>query len=540
MAHHPGDDTRTPTQAPAERPRLPRPRRRHDRGHGPDIDASPAHTAEDGFRSSDPSGRLQVTARLPERLSRSVWLVIAAFLLVVSPVAAQADWSGFRDIGGVFAAGAPITAISRNAKRIDLFVTGLNGHVYTSSYSAGGDWTGIGSKWEDIGGVFSSGAPLAAVSRNPKQIDLFVTGLNGHVYTSFSANGGGWSGVGDKWLDIGGVFPVAAPLAVLSRNPNQMDVFVTGNDGHVYTSWYIDGSDWSGLGDKWLDIGGVFPVGAPLAAVSRHPNQMDVFVTGNDGHVYNSFFLDGGAWSGVGDKWRDIGGVFQPAAPVAAISRNPSQIDLFITGQQGDVYTSWYIDGSDWSGLGDNWLDIGGVFPSAAPVSAVTRDPHRMDLFITGNDGVVYTSWFNDGGDWSGLGNQWRTVGGTFPAGAPLAALSRTPDRLDVFVTGNDGIVYTSTSADGGAKPANPTPTPAPGGAKPTPTAPPAAVQVTVVQSVDVYDAPGGDGQQIGTLRKGTKGVSLVEPCKDDWCHVTWANGKGWVYDGPDYDSLKY
>ncbi len=211
------------------------------------------------------------------------------------------------------------------------------------------------------------------MSRNPNQIDLFITGHNGHVYTSWYEDGSDWSGLGDKWRDIGGTFPVGAPLAALARRPNQLDVFVTGLNGHVYTSWYKDGSDWSGIGDKWRDIGGTFPAGAPLAVVSRKPNQIDVFVTGQNGDVYTSWYLDGGDWSGLGDKWRDIGGVFKSAAPVTAISRNPGQIDLFVTGHNGDVYTSWYIDGSDWSGLGNHWRDIGGVFPNAAQVSA--RDP---------------------------------------------------------------------------------------------------------------------------------------------------------------------
>ena len=469
------------------------------------------------------------------RLSRRAGLAAAGLLLAASPSFAN-DWAPFRDIGGVFPAGAPITAVSRNPNQIDLFVTGHDGHVYTSWYIVGSDWTGIGNRWRDIGGVFPAGAPIAAVSRNPNQIDLFITGHNGHVYTSWYVDGSDWSGLGDKWRDIGGVFPVAAPLAVVARHPNQLDVFVTGLNGHVYTSWYLDGGDWSGLGDKWRDIGGVFPVGAPLSAIARHPYQLDVFVTGLNGRVYTSWYLDGGDWSGLGDKWRDIGGVFKPAAPVAAITRNPGQIDLFITGLNGDVYTSWYIDGTDWSGLGDRWRDIGGVFPNAAKISAVTRNPHRMDLFVSGLNGDVYTSWFDDGSGWSGLGNRWRSVGGSFPAGAPLAALSRQPDLLDVFVTGHNGIVYTSWSVvaagdtGGGGGGTGGGGGGGGDGGKP----------VQVKQAVDVYGEPDGGGQVVAVLQQGTDGVTLVEPCSNDWCHVKWADGEGWVYDGADYNSISY
>jgi hypothetical protein len=33
----------------------------------------------------------------------------------------------------------------------------------------------------------------------------------------------------------------------------------------------------------------------------------------------------------------------------------------------------------------------------------------------------------------------WRNIGGIFPPGAPVAAVSRTPNNLDLFITGNDG-----------------------------------------------------------------------------------------------------
>lgn len=61
---------------------------------------------------------------------------------------------------------------------------------------------------------------------------------------------------------------------------------------------------------------------------------------------------------------------------------------------------------------------------------------------------------------------------------------------------------------------------------------------VSVRLDVDLYDAPGGGGQVLGMLGAGTKGVRLLGPCNDDWCHVAWPAGEGWVYSGPGYESL--
>ena len=341
--------------------------------------------------------------------------------------------------------------VARSPQNLDVFVVGNDGHVYTSAWGAGGAWSGIGNKWWDIGGVFPVGAPLSVVSRNPNQLDVFVTGIDGHVYTSAWAAGGAWSGIGNKWWDIGGVFPPGAPVCAVSRNPYQLDLFVVGYDGHVYTSAWSAGGAWSGIGNKWWDIGGIFPVGATVSAVSRNPNQLDVFIMGGNGHVYTSAWSAGGAWSGIGNKWWDIGGTFPVAASLSVVSRNPNQLDVFVTGGDGQVYTSAWSAGGAWSGIGDKWWDIGGIFPPGAPVCAVSRDPNQLDVFIMGGDGHVYTSAWSAGGAWSGIGNKWWDIGGTFPVANPVAAVSRNPGQLDVFTLGSNGDVYTSAWSAGGA-----------------------------------------------------------------------------------------
>ena len=172
----------------------------------------------------------------------------------------------------------------------------------------------------------------------------------------------------------------------MSRNPNQIDLFAIGGNGHVYTSWWTNGSDWTGL-KGWRDIGFQFPAGNTVTAVSRNPNQIDLFAIAGNGHVYTSWWTNGSDWSGL-KGWRDIGFLFPAGNTVTAVSRNPGQIDLFAVGGNGHVYTSWWTNGSDWSGL-KGWRDIGGVFPAGAAVSAASRNPNQIDLFVAHGDGVV-------------------------------------------------------------------------------------------------------------------------------------------------------
>jgi uncharacterized protein YkwD len=67
-----------------------------------------------------------------------------------------------------------------------------------------------------------------------------------------------------------------------------------------------------------------------------------------------------------------------------------------------------------------------------------------------------------------------------------------------------------------------------------------------VIAAVDVYAAPGGQGNSLGTLDAG-KTVTLLSACVDNWCHVAGNDvpgGKGWVYnnasDPNDFQSLKF
>jgi hypothetical protein len=195
-------------------------------------------------------------------------------------------------------------------------------------------------------------------------------------------------------------------VSAVSRNPDHLDLFRTDSNGRVVSSWWHAGVDWS----NWFSVGGFFPPGAPVSSVARNPDHLDLFITGNDGRVYTSWWHHGQEWSGIHDNWRSIGGFFPRGAPVSSVARNPDHLDLFITGNDGRVYTSWWHHGQDWSGLHDNWRSIGGFFPPGAPVSCLARNPDHLDLFIVGNDGGAYSSWWHHGMEWSGINDNWFRI----------------------------------------------------------------------------------------------------------------------------------
>ncbi len=344
-------------------------------------------------------------------------------------VAMTDSWSPHKYLYGL--EGASIHAVSRAPGLIEIFVIGAGGIVWTRSgrWWSQGEFQGVTwSEKDTLAGwgrandklVFPEHKPIVATGRTSTQIDIFATGKDGRVYTSGrkykpdNPQLQPYTSELESWFDfepIGGYFPAGAPVAAVARTSDHLDLFVTGSDGRVYTSWWPSDTWWSGINDNWRSIGGYFPAGAPVTAVARKPEQLDVFITGKDGRVYTSWWPSETWWSGINDNWKSIGGFFPPGAQVSVISRNKDHLDLFVTGNDGRVYTSWWHQGSEWSGIQNHWTCIGGVFPPGAPVSAVARRPDSLDLFIVGSDGAVYTSWWTAGAPWSGVNDHWTSLG---------------------------------------------------------------------------------------------------------------------------------
>ncbi len=326
----------------------------------------------------------------------------------------------------------------RRQDNLDIVIADAGGAVRTAAWepSFADGWHG----WWPIGNVrVPAGAPVHAVSRGPDKLDIFVTDEAGVVRTAAwePAFADGWHG---WWELAGGRAAPGAAVTAVSRGPDKLDVFVVGTDGRVWTAaWqpaFADG--WHG----WWPIGNVrVPAGAPVHAVSRGPDKLDIFVTDEAGVVrtaaWEPAFADG--WHGW---WELAGGRAAPGAAVTAVSRGPDKLDVFVVGTDGRVWTAaWqpaFADG--WHG----WWPIGNVrVPAGAPVHAVSRGPDKLDIFVTDEAGVVRTAaWepaFADG--WHGW---WELAGGRAAPGAAVTAVSRGPDKLDVFVVGTDGRVWTA------------------------------------------------------------------------------------------------
>jgi hypothetical protein len=102
----------------------------------------------------------------------------------------------------------------------------------------------------------------------------------------------GWNG---DWFPLPGqaVFDrQTQQIAAVARSPNNLDLFVIGNDDHVWSTFWSSQTGWSA---DWFPLPGqaVFDRQTQqIAAVARSPNNLDLFVIGNNNHVWSTF------WSG--------------------------------------------------------------------------------------------------------------------------------------------------------------------------------------------------------------------------------------------------
>lgn len=339
----------------------------------------------------------------------------------------------------------PSSAVARSSIGLDVFATDLSGAVWTARGKAGkfaGNW----DRWRKVlPGIGTASTHVEIVSRHAERLDMFVTGFDRIPYTAAweeARNNSQWRG----WWKLPSLSLVEdAPLTVVSRHPDKLDLFAVGSDGGVYTAaWDRNQADeqWRG----WWRIGDlkVMP-GARIAAVARAATKLDIFVVGNDGQIYSAAWDAGVAnqqWRGW---WRILDAQVPPGSHVTAISRHPDKLDIFIVASnQGAFTASWHagVANDQWGG----WWRIGDeVFVPGLPVTPVSRHPNKLDIFIAGNDGRVWTAAWEaglGGHEWMG----WWPIGdGRIAGGSAVAAASRDENTLDVFAMDPDGVLHTAS-----------------------------------------------------------------------------------------------
>ena len=128
--------------------------------------------------------------------------------------------------------------------------------------------------------------------------------------------------------------------------------------------------------------------------MSRHPDKLDVFAVRTDGAIFSAAWdhnVENGAWRGW---WSVAGGQTTPGVPVTALSRAPDKLDVFVVRSNGEATprrgsAAWErgVQDGAWRG----WWRVKDLvaYPGSA-VAAVSRDPDKLDIFAVRNDGQIH------------------------------------------------------------------------------------------------------------------------------------------------------
>ena len=353
-----------------------------------------------------------------------------------------------------------VAAVARSATNLDLFVVGNDSHIWTTAWpdpAHPGRWL---PDWFPLPGraVFDKNTQhVAAVARSANNLDLFVIGNDSHVWSTAwpdVAHPGRWL---PDWFPLPGqaVFDKnTQQVAAVARTAHNLDLFVIGNDGHVWTTAWPDPAHPGRWLPDWFPLPGraVFEKNTQrVTAVARSANNIDLFVIGNDGHVWTTAWPDPahpGRWL---PDWFPLpgGAVFDKnTQQVAAVARSANNLDLFVVGNDGHVWSTAWPDVAHPGRWLPDWFPLPGraVFDkNTQHVAAVARSANNLDLFVVGNDGHVWSTAWPD----AAHPGRWLPDWFPLPGGAvfdkntqQMAAVARAANNLDLFVVGNENHVW--------------------------------------------------------------------------------------------------
>lgn len=166
------------------------------------------------------------------------------------------------------------TLVGNAGGRLDLFVTGIDQHVWTRASTPGYGW----GRWTRLDGILSTGPQAANVAG---RLVLTGVGRDSAVYLS-SRGSGGWS----AWHRTGGLTRSAA--AVTSRN-NRPLIVVRGRDNHLYYAVLTS----TAARAHWIGMGGSTASGPGLSTAG---GVISLAIRGVDGRVWSRVMR--GSWSG--------------------------------------------------------------------------------------------------------------------------------------------------------------------------------------------------------------------------------------------------
>lgn len=306
---------------------------------------------------------------------------------------------------------------------------------------------------------------IAAVSTRPGETSLFALTDDHQIWTKFFdpdhpglPERGGWS----DWLPLGpktfqGVFPDHPQVVAISTVPGGVTLFILGDDGLVWSKFFdpnhLGPPEFGGWSD-WFPLGtNTFPTGAPIVAVSSTPGGVQIFIHGNDGQIWSKYFdpqHPGPAQNNGWSDWFAMGPKTFGRYKVDAVSSSPRGTQIFIVGDDNQIWSKFFDPDHPGPAINNGWSDWFPMGPKTFPSGAVTvasSATRATQLFAVDDDGQVWSKSFDPdhlGPPELGGWTDWFPLGPKkfFFGRAQIAAISSTPKGVQLFMMGDDSQVW--------------------------------------------------------------------------------------------------
>ncbi len=278
------------------------------------------------------------------------------------------------------------------------------------------------SGFSRVGGSFTfSGSPAIASPGNGK-LEAFARAPDGSVRSLKMSASGTWE---STWTNWGGV--IKGSPAVTSWGPDRLDAFGVGQNGHL---WHLAIQNHQKIGD-WQDLGGLTFADTPAAVSTGFGKVTVIGRHAPDGQVFSKTY-DGG-WG----PWKPLGGI--ATGGIGAASWGPGRLDVFVTGQNADLWH--YAEQGGVPQVGGGWEDLGGHLAPGGTPGVTARAAGGLEVVVT-RQNAVWTSVDRvryAAGHWG----DWHDVGGA-TYGSPGLALpkDRPLARSRIVVRGLDNGLW--------------------------------------------------------------------------------------------------
>jgi peptidoglycan/xylan/chitin deacetylase (PgdA/CDA1 family) len=278
----------------------------------------------------------------------------------------------FVDLGGRSGYTVPGPTAATTQGAVHVYTRGTADNLVRRS-RVNGSWTAPTS----LGGGMVDGP--AAAPATPDSNDVFITGLDTHLWTRSVTAAGGGSG----WSDLGGL--LTSRPAVARAADGTVSVVARGGDSGAWLRERAPNGVWG----PWQGLGGVFTSALSATYTS---GGLVIAGIGRNGAVWIRNRAAG--WS----RWRSAGGL-ATSEPALSATVGGNGVALFVRGGDNAM---WLRVGDAAGNFPAPWSTLGGLISSG---TAVTQNGSQLEIYIFSGDGRLWTNVASNGAaatGWSG------------------------------------------------------------------------------------------------------------------------------------------